>query len=78
MYGSSQPPPVQYSALNMKISIDSAACSGHGRCYALASALFEPDDEGRGVVLQAQVPTALEQQARRAAAGCPERAVRID
>lgn len=78
MYGSSQPPAAEYSALNIMISIDSATCTGHGRCYALAPELFEPDDDGRGVVLEAQVPAGLEDQARRAAAGCPERAVRID
>ncbi len=62
----------------MQIAIDASACTGHGRCYALAPDLFEPDDEGRGVVLKADVPGELEDDARRAAAGCPERAVRLD
>ena len=61
----------------MKISIDPASCTGHGRCYALAPELFEPDDEGRGAVLQARPPADLQEQAGRAAAGCPERAVRL-
>lgn len=62
----------------MKIRIDSDLCTGHGRCYSLAPELFEPDDEGNGVVLQEQVPAGQEDAARRAAANCPERAVIVD
>jgi ferredoxin len=61
----------------MEIAIDDAACTGHGRCYAVAPALFEPDDDGRGVVLQADVPVDLEDKARAAATSCPERAVQL-
>lgn len=62
----------------MQIAIDAAACTGHGRCYALAPGLVEPDDDGRGVVTRPDVPAELEHEARRAAAGCPERAVGLD
>jgi ferredoxin len=61
----------------MHIEIDAELCTGHGRCYALAPELFEPDEDGRGIVTGRAVPTELEDQARRAEAGCPERAVRI-
>lgn len=61
----------------MKISISDELCTGHGRCYALAPELVEPDDAGRGVVVQAAVPEGLADQARRAANGCPERAVTV-
>ncbi len=63
---------------SMKIRIDSELCTGHGRCYALAPALFEADDEGFGQVLHAEVPPEHEADARRAVGNCPERAVLID
>jgi len=62
----------------MKIRIDGDLCTGHGRCYALAPALFEADDEGFGVVIDETVPADREADAKRAAASCPERAVLID
>ena len=62
----------------MKVQIDSALCQGHGRCYDLAPDLFGDDDEGFGQVLgDGSVPPAKEQEARLAAANCPERAVRL-
>lgn len=62
----------------MKIRIDGDACTGHGRCYSLAPALFAPDDEGTGQVIDEEVPPEREADARRAAASCPERAVVLD
>lgn len=64
----------------MKISIDHETCTGHGRCYALAPELFDADDEGYGLVLDASgtVPLDLEDAARRAASNCPERAITLD
>ncbi len=62
----------------MRISIDDNLCTGHGRCYVLAPELCEPDDRGRGTVSLADVPAALEEQARAAEANCPERAVLIE
>ena len=62
----------------MKIRIDSELCTGHGRCYTLAPALFETDDEGFGQVIRAEVPPELEADARRAVGNCPERAVLLD
>ena len=32
----------------MKVHVDEERCEGHGRCYALAPAVFEPDDLGDG------------------------------
>ena len=32
----------------MKVRVDDTLCQGHGRCYALAPELFEPDDIGNG------------------------------
>ncbi|HEY1737311.1 MAG TPA: ferredoxin [Acidimicrobiia bacterium] len=62
----------------MRITIDADICTGHGRCYVLAPDLCEPDDRGRGVVSRADVPPALEDQARAATANCPERAVSLE
>jgi ferredoxin len=62
----------------MRIRIDRSACMGHGRCYSLAPSLCEPDGEGRGVVVQAEVAPELAAEARAAAGGCPERAVLLE
>jgi ferredoxin len=61
----------------MKIRIDSAACTGHGRCYALAPAVFEPDDEGHSIALFDDVPDDLRDQALLAVGNCPEQAISI-
>jgi ferredoxin len=60
----------------VKLAIDSERCQGHGRCYDLAPELFGEDDEGYGQVLgDGTVPPGKEQDARRAVANCPERAI---
>ncbi|MGQ0830496.1 MAG: ferredoxin [Microthrixaceae bacterium] len=62
----------------MEIRIDPDRCTGHGRCYALAPALFLADDDGNGQVIDVEVTPEHEVDARRAAGSCPERAVLID
>lgn len=62
----------------MRIQVDEIACTGHGRCYALAPEVYAPDDHGHCVLVVAEVPPGLEEQARAGAAGCPERAITID
>jgi AcrR family transcriptional regulator len=60
----------------VKLQIDTDRCQGHGRCYDLAPGLFGEDDEGYGQVLgDGTVPAGQEQEARLAAANCPERAI---
>ena len=54
----------------MRVSVDAAKCAGHGRCYVLAPDVF-------GVLLEADVPLELEDQARLGADNCPESAIRI-
>jgi ferredoxin len=62
----------------VKVQIDSDRCQGHGRCYDLAPDLFGADDEGYGQVLgDGFVSPDREQEARRAAANCPESAVTV-
>ena len=64
----------------MKLTIDAAMCTGHGRCYTLAPDLLSYDEEGfvteRGSTIE--VPEGQEQAAREAALSCPEGAITID
>lgn len=65
----------------MRITLDSEKCQGHGRCYALAPTVFEPDEEGYAVLLindpDGTVPSELEQAATLAADNCPEFAITV-
>jgi ferredoxin len=63
----------------MRVRVDEDRCEGHGRCYALAPELFEPDDIGNAVVVgDGSVPVGAEAKARLAAENCPERAVIVE
>jgi ferredoxin len=63
----------------MKVHVDQAKCQGHGRCYALAPEVFEPDDIGNGVeVGDGTVPPELEEKARLAVENCPEQAINLE
>jgi ferredoxin len=61
----------------MRVRVDGDACTGHGRCYALAPEVFAPDDRGHCLILTEAVPAEQEAQARAAEANCPERAISI-
>lgn len=65
----------------MRITLDSEKCQGHGRCYALAPEVFEPDEEGYAVLLiddpDGTVPNELEHAATLAADNCPEFAITV-
>jgi ferredoxin len=62
----------------VRVILDSEKCQGHGRCYVLAPEVFAPDEEGYGMVLDADVPAELLEQATRGAQGCPEAAITIE
>jgi ferredoxin len=63
----------------MRVWVDQEKCQGHGRCYALAPELFESDDYGNSHELgDGVVPPGREEQARLAAANCPELAVILE
>jgi len=62
----------------MRVHVDLAACTGHGRCYSLSPDVFSADDEGHCVLAVAEVPPVLEDQARRGAANCPEQAITVE
>lgn len=63
----------------MKISVDTARCSGHGRCYDLSPEVYASDDEGycaqRGDTFN--VADDLARAARIGAAACPEAAITV-
>ena len=61
----------------MHVAVDADACTGHGRCYALAPEVFGPDDFGHCEILvpDGEVPTGLEAQARTGRDNCPELAI---
>jgi ferredoxin len=62
--------------VSLRIEIDLGACTGHGRCYSLAPDLFDADDEGRPVVLDAAADE-HRAEALAAAGTCPERAITL-
>lgn len=62
----------------MKLQLDSELCQGHGRCYALASALFDADDEGFAVQLvDGEIPKDQEDDAQLCADNYPEFAITV-
>jgi ferredoxin len=61
----------------MRVTVDDERCQGHARCWAISPEVFELDDEGHSIVVQADVPPELERTAREAARNCPERAISI-
>jgi ferredoxin len=65
----------------MRVQIDPGRCQGHGRCYDLAPDLFGADDDGYATLTplaaDGAVPAGHEDDARLAAANCPETAITI-
>jgi len=62
----------------MRISFNREACQGHGRCYSLAPAVFDADDEGYAILLiSGDVPDEHQAAAQLAADNCPEYAIEI-
>jgi len=62
----------------VKVKVDEASCTGHGRCYALAPDVFAPDDHGHCQILTPDVPPDFEEQARAGESNCPEQAISIE
>ncbi len=61
----------------MRVEFDADACTGHGRCYALAPEFFGADDDGYCVDPTGPVPEHFQAAARRGAENCPENAITI-
>ena len=62
----------------MRIVLDAEACTGHGRCYAIAPEVFGPDDMGHCEVLVSEPPPEQAGAARSAVATCPEDALSVE
>ena len=61
----------------MKIIVDNDACSGHGRCAALAPSVYVLDDLGYNSMNETEVSPENEAAARVGANNCPERAITL-
>lgn len=62
----------------MRVIANRDLCQGHARCEDLCPEVFATDAiEGKVVIVQADVPTALEDKARLAVRNCPEGALRV-
>lgn len=64
--------------VRVRIVLDAAACTGHGRCYALAPEVFDADDLGHCVILDPEPAGEREAPAVRAVSSCPEQALSIE
>ena len=63
----------------MRVRVDLRRCQGHNRCYDIAPDLFDIDDFGfASARADGQVPVEREDDAHRAVASCPERAILIE
>ena len=63
----------------MRVRVDPARCQGHTLCNLAAPALFSlREEDGHAVALVDEVPAEHNEAARRAAQGCPERAIELD
>jgi ferredoxin len=62
----------------VKVFVNTAKCQGHTLCNLAAPEIFELDEEdGHARVTQETVEGDLETLARKAADGCPERAISV-
>ncbi|AIC29937.1 MULTISPECIES: ferredoxin [Rhizobium] len=62
----------------MRITVHSAKCQGHARCWAQAPDIFNLNDEGYILPGAIDVEERDELLASRGARSCPERALEID
>ena len=61
----------------MRVRVDAARCTGHGRCYVLAPGVFDDDDDGYNAAVGTEVDIVDTDMARKAIASCPERAITV-
>lgn len=59
----------------IRVEIDLAVCTGHGRCYDLAPNVFTDDERGYGQVIASEIESERLKEAQSAAGTCPERAI---
>lgn len=59
----------------MKLRVDTSKCELHGQCAFVAPDLFQLEDDA--LHYEEQVPSYLEQKARKAAQVCPQLAISL-
>jgi ferredoxin len=62
----------------VKIRVDNEMCQGHAQCNAVSPNLFTLDTDGYSNVGVREVPSGMEEVARRGMLACPERAITIE
>jgi ferredoxin len=63
----------------MRVIANHALCQGHARCEDLCPEVFATDAvEGKVLIVQEEVPAALEDKVRLAVRNCPEGALRVE
>ena len=65
----------------MRVRVDRSKCKGYGLCAGTCPEVFDLDEAGKAVVLDAaadHVPTEAVESARKAALLCPERAIEVE
>jgi ferredoxin len=62
----------------MKIVVNTALCSGHARCAAVAPEVFTLNDDGYIGFEEKEVPAGMEAIAQRGVRACPERALKLE
>jgi ferredoxin len=60
-----------------KVAVDEDLCIGAGQCVLVAPDIFDQDDKGLVILLDATPPPQLHEAARKAAKLCPARAITI-
>ena len=60
------------------VIVDEDLCIGAGQCVLVAPQVFDQDDRGLVVLLDASPPPEQHEAARKAAKLCPARALRIE
>jgi len=61
-----------------KVRVDEDLCIGAGQCVLVAPAIFDQDEQGLVVLLDATPPPEFHEAARKAAKLCPARAITIE
>ncbi len=59
------------------IEVDRDACQGYANCVMGASEYFDLDDDGKVILLNAEVPPELESDVAAAVRSCPVSALRL-
>ena len=65
------------AAAKVIVTVDRDVCVGHGRCYALAPDIFEPDEQGFSSVVGEVTDDEQRRELDMAKRNCPEQAVLV-